>query len=92
MVLENDDAWRHSALARGLRGRFPPEPFRYVGSRVVKAALVRKGGGPKTRAKRRRASIPCWPGWRLAGWCRWPGRRKHSGVWLDCVFLTYKIA
>ncbi|KDC39885.1 putative aminophosphonate oxidoreductase [Bordetella bronchiseptica M435/02/3] len=42
MVLENDDAWRHSALARGLRGRFPPEPFRYVGSRVVKAALVRK--------------------------------------------------
>ncbi|MCY1195865.1 Gamma-glutamylputrescine oxidoreductase [compost metagenome] len=42
MVLESDDAWRHSPLARGVRGRFPPEPFRYVGSRMVKAALVRK--------------------------------------------------
>lgn len=42
MVLERDDPWRHSAMAQGLRGRFPPEPFRYVGSRVVKSALVRK--------------------------------------------------
>lgn len=42
MVLERNDSWRNSPMAQGLRGRFPIEPFRYVGSRVVKSALVRK--------------------------------------------------
>ena len=87
MVLENDDAWRHSALARRLRG---------ASAGAVPYGFARGEGGAGAQGGGRRpgpaprASIPCWPGWRLAGWCRWPGRRKHSGVWLDCVFLTYK--
>ena len=42
LALERDDEWSRSALARGVPGRFPPEPARYVGGRLVRAAVHRK--------------------------------------------------
>jgi putative aminophosphonate oxidoreductase len=42
LVLEQDNAWTRSGLTRGPRGQFPPEPFRYVGSLVVRNAIRRK--------------------------------------------------
>ncbi len=58
LALETDDEWSKAALVRQpLRG-FPPEPFRYVGGRMVRAAIERqdrlehegKSPGPLTRA------------------------------------------
>jgi glycine/D-amino acid oxidase-like deaminating enzyme len=37
-----DDEWSHSALLFAPRGGFPPEPIRYVGAHVVRAAVARK--------------------------------------------------
>lgn len=42
LVLGLDNAWTRSGLTRGPRGYFPPEPFRYVGSLLVRGAIRRK--------------------------------------------------
>lgn len=36
------DEWSDCALAKGPPGRFPPEPFRYVGAHMVRDAVARK--------------------------------------------------
>jgi glycine/D-amino acid oxidase-like deaminating enzyme len=41
-ALGRDDEWSGSGLNRGVTGRFPPEPIRYVGGFVVRAAVKRK--------------------------------------------------
>lgn len=41
-VLGRDDEWSGSGLNRGVTGRFPPEPIRYLGGFVVRAAVKRK--------------------------------------------------
>jgi putative aminophosphonate oxidoreductase len=42
LALGLDNAWTRSPLAGGPRGRFPPEPVRYVGSLIVRDAIRRK--------------------------------------------------
>jgi putative aminophosphonate oxidoreductase len=42
LVLGLDNAWSRSPMTRGPLGRFPPEPFRYVGSILVRNAVRRK--------------------------------------------------
>jgi putative aminophosphonate oxidoreductase len=42
LVLGLDNEWTRSPMAKGPLGRFPPEPFRYVGSIVVRNAVRRK--------------------------------------------------
>ena len=42
LVLERDDDWgRHPLIGRSA-GRFPPEPVRWIGAHVVRAAVARK--------------------------------------------------
>ncbi len=41
-VLGRDDEWSGCGLNRGVAGSFPPEPIRYVGGFVVRAAVKRK--------------------------------------------------
>jgi putative aminophosphonate oxidoreductase len=41
-ALGRDDEWSGSGLNRGVTGRFPPEPIRYVGGFVVRSAVRRK--------------------------------------------------
>jgi len=41
-ALGRDDEWSGSGLNRGVAGRFPPEPIRYLGGFVVRAAVKRK--------------------------------------------------
>jgi glycine/D-amino acid oxidase-like deaminating enzyme len=41
-ALGRDDEWSGSGLNRGVAGTFPPEPIRYVGGFVVRAAVKRK--------------------------------------------------
>jgi glycine/D-amino acid oxidase-like deaminating enzyme len=41
-ALGRDDEWSGCGLNRGVTGRFPPEPIRYGGGFVVRAALKRK--------------------------------------------------
>jgi glycine/D-amino acid oxidase-like deaminating enzyme len=41
-ALGRDDEWSACGLNRGVTGRFPPEPIRYVGGFVVRAAVRRK--------------------------------------------------
>jgi len=41
-ALGRDDEWSGSGLNRGVTGRFPPEPIRYFGGFVVRAAVQRK--------------------------------------------------
>jgi glycine/D-amino acid oxidase-like deaminating enzyme len=41
-ALGRDDEWSGCGLNRGVTGRFPPEPVRYVGGFVVRAAVKRK--------------------------------------------------
>ena len=43
-ALGRDDEWSWCGLNRGVRGRFPPEPARYLGAFVVRAAVRRKEG------------------------------------------------
>ncbi len=58
LVRELEDEWAATPLARGPVGRFPPEPARYVGGLVVRAAVARRERaeddgrrvGPVTRA------------------------------------------
>lgn len=42
LTLDADDEWSRCGLARGPVGRFPPEPARFVGGHVVRAAVARK--------------------------------------------------
>lgn len=57
LALRRDDEWARSGLVRGPVRQFPPEPIRYLGGRLVRAAVARKervedaGGtpGPLTR-------------------------------------------
>jgi putative aminophosphonate oxidoreductase len=43
-ALGRDDEWSGCGLNRGAAGRFPPEPARYLGAFVVRAAVRRKEG------------------------------------------------
>jgi glycine/D-amino acid oxidase-like deaminating enzyme len=43
-ALGRDDEWSGCGLNRGVHGRFPPEPARYLGAFVVRAAVRRKEG------------------------------------------------
>jgi putative aminophosphonate oxidoreductase len=45
LALGLDDEWAHSALLLAPRGGFPPEPIRYIGAHVVRAAVARKERG-----------------------------------------------
>jgi putative aminophosphonate oxidoreductase len=42
MLLDLDNDWTRSPLTRGPLGSFPPEPFRYIGSNLVRNAIRRK--------------------------------------------------
>jgi glycine/D-amino acid oxidase-like deaminating enzyme len=42
LALRRDDEWAGCGLVRGPYARFPPEPIRFVGGRVVRAAVERK--------------------------------------------------
>lgn len=42
LALGRDDEWSRAGLVRPPVGSFPPEPIRYVGGQLVKAAVVRK--------------------------------------------------
>jgi glycine/D-amino acid oxidase-like deaminating enzyme len=42
LALRRDDEWSGCGLVRGPYSRFPPEPVRYVGGRLVRAAVARK--------------------------------------------------
>jgi glycine/D-amino acid oxidase-like deaminating enzyme len=42
LALRRDDGWSGCGLVRGPYSRFPPEPIRYVGGRLVRAAVERK--------------------------------------------------
>jgi glycine/D-amino acid oxidase-like deaminating enzyme len=42
LALRRDDEWSGCGLVRGPYSRFPPEPIRYVGGRLVRAAVARK--------------------------------------------------
>ena len=41
-ALGRDDEWSGSGLNRGVAGKFPPEPVRYLGGFVVRGAVKRK--------------------------------------------------
>lgn len=41
-ALGQRDGWGDCGLVAGVPGRFPPEPLRYVGGRIVRAAVQRK--------------------------------------------------
>jgi glycine/D-amino acid oxidase-like deaminating enzyme len=63
LALGLDNAWTRSGLTHGPRGRFPPEPFRYVGGRVVRwgtlSAEEALGAGRRPSAvARAAAAIP----------------------------------
>jgi len=42
LLLGLDNAWTRSPLTRGPLGQFPPEPFRFIGSLLVRNAIRRK--------------------------------------------------
>jgi hypothetical protein len=42
LVLERDDDWSRHPLVGRSAGRFPPEPIRWIGAHVVRAAVARK--------------------------------------------------
>jgi glycine/D-amino acid oxidase-like deaminating enzyme len=42
LVLDHDNEWTRSPIARGPMGYFPPEPIRYMGSIAVRDAIRRK--------------------------------------------------
>jgi putative aminophosphonate oxidoreductase len=42
LALGLDDEWSRAGLVQDPAGRFPPEPFRYVGGRLVRSAVERK--------------------------------------------------
>lgn len=42
LALGADDRWSRCGLVAGVPGRFPPEPLRFLGGRLVRAAVQRK--------------------------------------------------
>jgi putative aminophosphonate oxidoreductase len=42
LALDREDEWSRYPLVERLAGRFPPEPIRYVGAHIVRAAVARK--------------------------------------------------
>jgi len=42
LVLDLDNEWTRSGLAKGPLGRFPPEPIRWLGAMAVRGAIRRK--------------------------------------------------
>jgi glycine/D-amino acid oxidase-like deaminating enzyme len=54
MALGRDDEWSGCGLARGIPGRFPPEPIRFLGGSLVKGAVAHK----ETREDRGRTVDP----------------------------------
>jgi hypothetical protein len=42
LALGLDDEWAHCGLVRSPPGRFPPEPARFAGGHLVRAAIARK--------------------------------------------------
>jgi len=42
LALGRDDEWSRCGLVRSPMGRFPPEPFRFLGGQVVRDAIARK--------------------------------------------------
>jgi hypothetical protein len=42
MALEREDEWRRCGLVRAAPRGLPPEPLRYLGGRIVQAAVRRK--------------------------------------------------
>jgi len=54
LALGLDNEWTTSPLVRGPRGRFPPEPIRFVGSLIVRNAIRRK----EAAEDRRRRPLP----------------------------------
>ena len=42
LALESDDEWSNAGLVSAPKRSFPPEPFRYIGARFVRAAIERK--------------------------------------------------
>jgi putative aminophosphonate oxidoreductase len=42
LALDRDDDWSRYPLIERSGGRFPPEPIRYVGAHIVRAAVARK--------------------------------------------------
>ncbi|WP_081986401.1 FAD-dependent oxidoreductase [Chitinibacter sp. ZOR0017] len=60
LVLGLDNAWTRSGLTHGPRGYFPPEPFRWVGSQLVRNAIRRK------EAMEDREEAPWWLDCQLA--------------------------
>lgn len=60
LVLEQDNEWTRSGLAQGPLGKFPPEPIRYLGSQLVKQAILRK------EACEDKGQVPSWLDTRLA--------------------------
>jgi putative aminophosphonate oxidoreductase len=60
MALERADQWSNCGLVRAAPGGLPPEPLRYLGGRVVQAAVARK-----ERAEDE-ARAPSWLDRRLA--------------------------
>jgi len=49
LVLGLDNAWTRSPLTHGPLGQFPPEPFRYLGSLMVRNAIRRKESAEDAR-------------------------------------------
>jgi glycine/D-amino acid oxidase-like deaminating enzyme len=42
LVLETDDEWSRSPMVGAPTGRFPPDPWRYLGAQFVQRAVIRK--------------------------------------------------
>lgn len=42
MTLDRQDEWSACGLVRPVPGGLPPEPIRYLGGRIVRAAVARK--------------------------------------------------
>ena len=42
LVLEKNDEWSNAGFVGGVKGYFPPEPFRYYGALMVRNAIRRK--------------------------------------------------
>ena len=72
LVLGLDNAWTRSGLVRGPRGRFPPEPLRYLGSLMVRNAIRRK------EAAEDADRVPWWSDRMLARLADAAGKADHA--------------
>jgi hypothetical protein len=57
LALEHDDDWGRYPLIERSAGRFPPEPIRYVGAHIVRAAVTRKEAAENRGEKPSRAAV-----------------------------------